>query len=598
MGSGSTRVGKSRSTAFPNRVNCRSVALGLAVVAVWMVLVGFYWTHVSTDAAETSVLMSKISKLEDSLLEHHQHEHGELKRGTQEHTEDLERIQGDLTDVQNKVKGAEEEKRTLALVKDRQIQELNRKVEQLESGLSKHEVIAKNRQIQELERKVSSLEAGLSQHESHHKKHIDPHMHTHGPHDAIGESLAKAVDMGAHGLRGAASAAASSSLSAGESALGAGSLGRDTVLLIMASNRPEYLKRCLEKVVHYHPGLGHVPIVVSEDGTNKPVRAVVNDARSKLQLRDPNSLLLHVHHQGHGRYINGYYALADHFQWALSSVFKSDGDGKDGNGITLPIAPKRVIILEEDLEIAPDFFSFFAATAPIVESDPTLLTASAWNDNGQVRNVRDVEQVYRSDFFPGLGWLMTSTLWDELKPKWPKAYWDDWLREPANRLGRHILRPEVCRTLHYGRVGVSNAQYQDTMTEIILNHQPVNFPALDLTYLHSGRWDQYYLQDHVFKAMHTTPEALDRNRIRDKVSMGSGSASGVNLPPKPIPHQEYYIEYQGNTGFEKIAKWAGVMDNIKANVPRTAYKGVVTLWVGDSKLHLVPQGLVSSSTSV
>ncbi len=52
-------------------------------------------------------------------------------------------------------------------------------------------------------------------------------------------------------------------------------------------------------------------------------------------------------------------------------------------------------------------------------------------------------------------------IWNELKPKWPRAYWDDWLREPAQRQGRHIIRPEVCRTLHFGARGVSNSQFSE-----------------------------------------------------------------------------------------------------------------------------------------
>ena len=27
--------------------------------------------------------------------------------------------------------------------------------------------------------------------------------------------------------------------------------------------------------------------------------------------------------------------------------------------------------------------------------------------------------LYRSDFFPGLGWMLKKNLWEELKPKWP-----------------------------------------------------------------------------------------------------------------------------------------------------------------------------------
>lgn len=66
------------------------------------------------------------------------------------------------------------------------------------------------------------------------------------------------------------------------------------------------------------------------------------------------------------------------------------------------------------------------------------------------------------DFFPGLGWMLHKHLWkNELEIKWPKGYWDDWMREPAQRKDRFILRPEICRTFHFGFHGVSNAQFND-----------------------------------------------------------------------------------------------------------------------------------------
>jgi alpha-1,3-mannosyl-glycoprotein beta-1,2-N-acetylglucosaminyltransferase len=37
-------------------------------------------------------------------------------------------------------------------------------------------------------------------------------------------------------------------------------------------------------------------------------------------------------------------------------------------------------------------------------------------------------------------------MWEEIGPKWPEAFWDDWLREPPQRRGRHCLRPEISRS--------------------------------------------------------------------------------------------------------------------------------------------------------
>ena len=50
----------------------------------------------------------------------------------------------------------------------------------------------------------------------------------------------------------------------------------------------------------------------------------------------------------------------------------------------------------------------------------------------------------RSDFFPGLGWMLNARAWrEDLGKKWPDSFWDDWLREPEQRRGRQVLRPEV-----------------------------------------------------------------------------------------------------------------------------------------------------------
>ena len=76
-------------------------------------------------------------------------------------------------------------------------------------------------------------------------------------------------------------------------------------------------------------------------------------------------------------------------------------------------------------------------------------------------------QVVRSDFFPGLGWMMNRQLWNEIGATWPTGYWDDWIREPVSRKlfmlpalevdfitvvvlqeqrkAREVLRPEVSK---------------------------------------------------------------------------------------------------------------------------------------------------------
>ncbi|KAG8004964.1 hypothetical protein GBF38_010811 [Nibea albiflora] len=70
------------------------------------------------------------------------------------------------------------------------------------------------------------------------------------------------------------------------------------------------------------------------------------------------------------RKFQGYYKIARHYRWALNQVFNT-------------FSHSTVVIVEDDLEVAPDFFEYFRALYPILSSDPTLWCVSAWNDNGR-----------------------------------------------------------------------------------------------------------------------------------------------------------------------------------------------------------------------
>lgn len=54
----------------------------------------------------------------------------------------------------------------------------------------------------------------------------------------------------------------------------------------------------------------------------------------------------------------GYYKIARHYGWALNTVF--------GRGFEF------VIIVEDDLNVAPDFFEYFMGTHKLLRDDPTL----------------------------------------------------------------------------------------------------------------------------------------------------------------------------------------------------------------------------------
>jgi alpha-1,3-mannosyl-glycoprotein beta-1,2-N-acetylglucosaminyltransferase len=91
------------------------------------------------------------------------------------------------------------------------------------------------------------------------------------------------------------------------------------------------------------------------------------------------------------------------------------------------------------LELSPDFLDYFQTLYPLLVYDKTLWCISAWNDNGidkkiarepsKKRKMRSYFNLFvfqallhRTDFFPGLGWLLTKTIWNEIKANWPAGY--------------------------------------------------------------------------------------------------------------------------------------------------------------------------------
>ncbi|XP_065908430.1 protein O-linked-mannose beta-1,2-N-acetylglucosaminyltransferase 1-like [Dysidea avara] len=143
--------------------------------------------------------------------------------------------------------------------------------------------------------------------------------------------------------------------------------------------------------------------------------------------------------------------IDQHYKFCLDRIFE-----------LFPTA-NQAIILEDDLQVSPDFFSYFNQTSHLLHEDESLYCISAWNDFSYKHSSRDPTLLYRVDTMPGLGWMLTRNLYEELRPKWLKSSepltWDGWLREPAQRKGRECIMPDVCRTFHF-TTGVHISEYQ------------------------------------------------------------------------------------------------------------------------------------------
>ena len=145
----------------------------------------------------------------------------------------------------------------------------------------------------------------------------------------------------------------------------------------------------------------------------------------------------------------------------------------------------------------------------------------------------------------------------------------------------------MSRTYTFGEKGVSSGQFfNQWLRGMQLNSDPTPFKdpfRTDLTYLHKDIYDPAFL-GRVGKARRVSlDDALRRKRKPGQPASqpAAAAASGHDLR----------VDYTSLRQYETFTRRLGIMDDIKAGVPRGAYKGVVAIRIDDGGLlFLAPQG--------
>jgi alpha-1,3-mannosyl-glycoprotein beta-1,2-N-acetylglucosaminyltransferase len=320
-------------------------------------------------------------------------------------------------------------------------------------------------------------------------------------------------------------------------------------IVIFTYDRAEYLEKTLNTIFKYMPSEGYA-VFVSQDGGMQVVTQKIQSYGNKLvHLQHPRDFIVPPEKKQFALY----HAISQHYKWALEKIFSN---------------PKfnRVIILEEDIEIAPDFFDYFTALSPLMDKDKSIYCISCWNDNGQAAHVKDPNVLYRSDFFPGLGWMMSREIWEEMKPKWPLGFWDDWLRRPENRKDRVCIYPEISRTYTFGARGVSGGQFFESHLKTMkLNDVLVPWRSRDISYLVKEKYDPYF-------------EKL----VNDAILLKDWSEVGLHQ------NKEVKLSYNTLPEYTNLAAKFSLMGDWKKGIPRGAYKGIVAFRHGTNRVFLVP----------
>lgn len=209
---------------------------------------------------------------------------------------------------------------------------------------------------------------------------------------------------------------------------------------VIASNRPRYLFRMLKTLLQ-SPGASKDMVTVFIDGHyDEPL-----DVTRLLDLRG-------IQHTPLGQKNS---RISQHYKASISTTFSLFPDAR------------YVILVEEDLDVSPDFFNYFRQTMSLLDIDETLYCISAWNDQGYSYSCEDPALLYRVETMPGLGWMMKKSLFvEELEPQWPSPDklwdWDMWMRHDMIRKSRECVIPDISRTYHFGSTGLNvNPYFQE-----------------------------------------------------------------------------------------------------------------------------------------
>lgn len=322
-------------------------------------------------------------------------------------------------------------------------------------------------------------------------------------------------------------------------------------IALLCSSRAKYLNKTLnslESVLFFQ----HSNLVLLQYGDSAQVAEIANAhglTMFKNSIR-PNLRFPSQH-------------IASHYRWSLTKMFDM-----------FPDIP-HIIIIEDDMLFSPDFLLYFAQLAPLLHNDSTLYAISAFNDNGFKGLVRDNSAVHRSDFFAGLGWLLSRQLYkEELERIWPGDHWDHWLRHNLRRRNRQCLFPEISRTFHSGYLGSHSSSdlYDQYFRDIQLNVEPFVRLGIhgSLDYLDLSKYEQHFF------SMMNDPDTVFINSLEEL-----NSVSEKNVV---ISYKSQNSDPSLDRAWEDVAMHFEIWHSVPA---RCQFRGVVRLWWDTNQLFIV-----------
>lgn len=324
---------------------------------------------------------------------------------------------------------------------------------------------------------------------------------------------------------------------------------KNVALVILSHDREEYFELCLKSVLGTS-ALENIDIIVSMDHqpSYKSLTKITTDLHPNVAF---------MYNADSPADVTG----PDKFGYHHKRVFERS---------FMDLKYENVIVLESDLIVSGDFVEYFLALRHLLvdpkkssPKDNSLWCISAWNDNGMNYFSLDQNKVMRTDFFPGLGWMIHRSTWtDILQPVWrdKTGNYDWWLRELPQLNGKECLYPQVPRTHHISKYGthVNGNDYEWYEKMAMSSQSSFSILEKDIRLLAS-------------------PAEYDLSLRREKLLPGRVASFD---PLMTIPHSDSLIfVVSGNkleaNCYEKIAKFFRLIPDF-----RSGHKGMLTFTLG------------------
>ncbi|KAK6175496.1 hypothetical protein SNE40_013951 [Patella caerulea] len=246
-----------------------------------------------------------------------------------------------------------------------------------------------------------------------------------------------------------------------------------------------------------------------------------------------------------------------------------------------------LIVLEEELILAPDFLNFMAQCVEILNADETLLGVSAWNFNGYEDVSGNKELVYRVEEFPGLGlFIKTSALqrlfqYDNIKQCCNKRSWYGW--NVNSLIGGEILIPDVSRVFRQVYQGADNLE---DYIQALFNRPRLTNLEQETTLGNMNNLAEKVYED-ILQEELTKATILTTNQITQCYQKGS-FIKEFNQSAPGIPIIVSYTQESENdlSLLQKLCKCFGLFSSTNSK-PKNLHHGLVRFYYLHRNIYLV-----------